>query len=216
MMTLNSTESMGVAATGECFQNAEERRAADRQMSVLFAAKIAGNGQENVCRVHNISVNGAKIETLALFQKEHLVRIEFRSDIVVDGIVRWVEQGMIGVEFSAPVDIAQILKRSDFNIMRTKPRAPRYKCNAKAAIEVGKVTFDCSVLDISLSGVKLSGAGRLRVGNEVFMDIEGLPKHGAIVEWCRGNDAGLKLVNAYRYHEIEWWLFWNGAPEAAV
>ncbi len=189
--------------------NHKDRREADRQMSVLLTAKISGNGYETFCRVHNISVNGAKIETLVTLQSGDSVCIEFRSDIVADGIVRWAKQGMAGVEFSSSINVGKILKRSDVNIARTKPRPPRYKCDARAEIEMGKAAFDCDVIDISITGAKLRGVRHLRMGDILFVQVSGLSKHSAKVVWQRGDEAGVRLVNPFRYDEIEWWLFLN-------
>lgn len=215
-MTLISSQDAVQAFESEGAKNREERREANRQLAVLLPAKISGNGYETLCRVHNISVNGAKIETLVTLKQEDQVRIEFRSDMVANGIVRWVKQGVAGIEFTASVDITKILKRSDFHISRNKPRPPRYSCNTHAEVEKDGVKFECKVADISITGAKLRGAKQLRTGDLLFVHVTGLSRHRAKVVWQRGDEAGVRMVNPYRYDEIEWWLFVNGMAEASA
>lgn len=184
-----------------------DRRNAERQLSVFLAAKLLVKGHECPCRIQNLSPNGAKIETPLNLNIADAVTIEFRSDLIAQGDVRWRSGNFAGIEFADRFDVDRLLKKLMPSISRVKPRPPRYQCVMPATVTSHEVNYLCQVIDISTSGLKIFSPGRLRRGDVVTVKVEGLPPHKAKVIWYKGDQCGLKLQNAYSYDEIKARLF---------
>lgn len=205
-MELNSSLNAASTPISDEVQPASERRSGDRQVSVMLTAKLEAAGRQQPCRILNISVKGANIESLIELQVGQPIEIEFRSNLKLHGIVRWVRQSQAGVEFQSAIDLNEIWKRTEVSIMRIKPRPPRFCCFAPATIETTDGNQICQIIDISASGLRVIDLSNVPTGASVMIEAEGLPRHRAIVIWCNANSAGLKLVNAYKYSELESWL----------
>ena len=191
-----------------------DRRDAPRQISVFLTAKITASERELPCRVLNISSGGAKIETRAALQVGDAVRIEFRSNLLFGGTIRWQKGTHAGIAFDQPVDLDAILKKAGTSIARIKPRLPRYRCRVPVSLESGQHTVRCEATDISLNGVRLERVAPMRPGETVSLAIDGLSRHRVMIVWNRGEEAGVRLLNPFRFDELEGWLAAN--QEAAL
>lgn len=148
-----------------------DRREAARQISVRLAAKIVVAGREFLCRVHNISPGGAKIETRANLLVGNEISIEFRSNLSFAGTVRWKNGAYAGIEFDSLANLDAVLKKSGVSIARIKPRLPRYSCKVPAKLESELQITDCETVDISPNGVrhapcKTASSGRKPVAGD--------------------------------------------------
>jgi PilZ domain len=185
---------------------ARERRSSNRQVSVMLTAKLETSGRQQPCRILNISSKGANIESLISLKVGQPIEIEFRSNLKSKGTIRWVRDAQAGVEFNEAIDLNEIWKRSEVSIKRIKPRPPRYCCFAPAMVEHGENRQQCQIIDISASGMRVVDVKKMVLGATVMIEPTGLPRHRAKVVWCNKESAGLKLVNPFKYHELEMWL----------
>jgi hypothetical protein len=185
---------------------ARERRSSNRQVSVMLTAKLETTGRQQPCRILNISTKGANIESLISLKVGQPIEIEFRSNLKSKGTVRWVRDSQAGVEFQDAIDLNEIWKRSEISIKRIKPRPPRYCCFAPAIVEHGDQRQECQIIDISASGIRVVDITNIALGATVMIEPKGLPRHRAKVVWCNKESAGLKLINPFKYHELEMWL----------
>lgn len=187
-----------------------ERRSAARQISVMLTAKLRTASQQQPCRIVNLSIKGAKIETLAVLEVGQAVSIEFRSDLVVDGIVRWNKAGQAGIEFDIPIELQAALRKSEIRIERIKPRPPRYRCKAAVIVESPHRRVYCGMIDISSTGLKIDSPLMSPAGHIITIEIEGLPRHKAQIVWLTEHASGLKLLNPFKFQELELWLLSHG------
>jgi hypothetical protein len=192
-----------------------ERRSAARQISVMLTAKLRSASHHQPCRIVNLSVTGAKIETLADLAVGESVLIEFRSDLEVAGTVRWRKAGQAGIEFGAPIELQAALRRSEIRIERIKPRPPRYQCSAAVIVESPHRRVYCRAVDISSTGLKIDSPLMSPAGQVVTIEIEGLPRHKAQLVWLSEHASGLKLLNPFRFQELELWLLSHGRLDQA-
>lgn len=186
-----------------------DRREAARQISVRLAAKIVVAGREFLCRVHNISPGGAKIETRANLLVGNEISIEFRSNLSFAGTVRWKNGAYAGIEFDSLANLDAVLKKSGVSIARIKPRLPRYSCKVPAKLESELQITDCETVDISPNGVRLRDVRQLRQGENLSLVIAGLSRRKVSMVWNSDNQAGVKFLNPLRLDEFENWLAWN-------
>jgi hypothetical protein len=192
-----------------------ERRSATRQISVMLTAKLRAASWQQPCRIVNLSIKGAKIETLAELEVGETVLIEFRSDLEAAGRVRWKKAGQAGIEFDAPIELQAALRRSEIRIERIKPRPPRYRCEAAIIVESPHRRVYCGIVDISSTGLKIDCPLIAAAGHMVAIEIEGLPRHKAQVVWISAHASGLQLLNPFKFQELELWLLSHGRLDEA-
>lgn len=209
-MTAIETLSHNNANDCNAAEDYKERRSAKRIVSVLMNAKISTGRQEGVCRILNVAESGLNIESAMKLSVGSCVRIELRSDLSVDGVVRWENRGIAGIAATRPIILEALLKRPAIQIQKEKPRQPRFRCTAIASIESGGRIFRCTVADISIRGARLEGIEKLRHGEILPLHIEHLTPHKVNVIWNRNCQAGVKLVNILSYGEMEAWLRHHG------
>jgi hypothetical protein len=192
-----------------------DRRENARQISVMLVAKLDVAGRELLCRVHNISSGGAKIETRAKMSIGDEIRIEFRSNLSIAGTVRWHNGAYAGVEFTEAADLDAVLKKTGISIARVKPRLPRYNCKVPAKLESDQRSIHCEAIDISANGVRLDKVRSLKPAENLTLVIAGLSRRKVSIVWNRDEQAGVKFMNPLRYDEFEDWLAWNQDESSA-
>lgn len=185
---------------------AAERRAAKRHMSVFLLAKITTEGRQALGRVLNLSQTGAKVETSLAFKSGDTLTLEIRSDLKAAGKVRWVRSGTVGVEFDHPVDVSRFLSRHQAKLGRVKPRAPRYVCEAEATVNAETKSSVFKVRDVSLSGAGLAGKMPLNRDDEVLVTIFGLKPRRAKVIWANADGVGITFLKPLDFRDFESWL----------
>lgn len=199
----SSTDILPMALT----ETEPDRRNASRHVAVMLNAKIAVDGVEGLCRIRNISTNGAKLETRLSTEPGQKVAIELRSDLTATGTVRWLSSPYLGIEFDHGLDLEKFLKRPERRIEKIHPRAPRYRCDFPAVIRTGTANRPCRLLDISLSGAKFSGVPQIRVGEAITMQVKGLPTRQSTIMWVKAQEVGLRFRSGLQYGDLEQWLF---------
>ncbi|HEX8526944.1 MAG TPA: PilZ domain-containing protein [Allosphingosinicella sp.] len=75
-----------------------DQRAEDRHWGVVERAMLVFRRKRRLVRVINLSTGGMTIECEIMPRIGELVGIEFEGFDPVDGIVRWVKQGRIGLD----------------------------------------------------------------------------------------------------------------------
>lgn len=210
---MTDTGTLSLSETIDCTlsPSTEDRRRATRTISVLMNAKVSTDRKEGICRILNIARRGLNIESSLQLKVGNQIRIELRSDLSVDGRVRWENCGIAGIELAKPIALDALLKRPAFQIERIKSRQPRFRCTAIASIKSRGKTLHCTVADISIRGARLEGVDKLRPGEIVPLQIEHLTPHKVTVIWSGNCQAGVRLVNILSYSEMELWLRDHGS-----
>jgi hypothetical protein len=172
----------------------------------MLFAKLVANRQQLPCRILNLSIHGAKIESNIPLAPDQKVLIEFRSDLAVSGTVRWVQHGKAGIHFDTVFDLVSLLRRSEVRIERIKPRPPRYRCDAKVAIKTDAQWLQGNVVDISNTGLKVCCPNNLHSNAQVMVEIEHMPRRKAQVAWSSADAVGMRFINPFKHQELELWL----------
>jgi hypothetical protein len=213
MSMLHPQESSDIAPMA-LIDTEPDRRNASRHVAVMLNAKMAVDGVEGLCRIRNISTNGAKLETRLPTKPGQKIAIELRSDLLATGTVRWLNAPFLGIEFDRCLDLEKFLKRPERRIEKIHPRAPRYQCDFSAVIRTGSANRQCRLLDISLSGAKFSGLPHIRSGEAVTMQVKGLPTRQSTVMWVKAQEVGLRFRSGLQYADLEQWLFDTAGGQA--
>jgi PilZ domain len=196
-----------------------ERRTSARHVAVILIAKLSMADEQTVCRIRNLSATGALIETTIRLAVGQAVVLELRSDLCMMGRIMWTNDANAGVRFEATIDVSRYLQRPENKIDRIKARAPRYRCWADAVIAFDNGDFRCKVIDIGLSGVRLSklpDRTSLRQGHLLKFATDGLCPHHASIAWIDGENAGIKFRHPLKYTELQHWLGGNSPDSSAI
>lgn len=193
-----------------------DRRAAKRHMAVLLLVKLDVDGRQALARITNLSRTGARIETSLPLSPGSAISIELRSDVSAEAVVRWVDGQTAGVEFDTPIDVDRFLSRKVSSLSRKKPRPPRYVCDAPARVTTEDGSFSADLMDLSMSGARLSAETEWKADDIVVLAIEGLKPRRARVAWTRNGIAGIEFMLPLNYREFDIWLAnGGGRPKQA-
>jgi len=188
----------------------DDRRDAQRYMSVLQAGKIITDTIHELCLIRNISSKGVMAEIFAPIDTDVPVEIEFKAGATVRGMVRWVKDGRAGIEFDEQIDVHTILAPHGG---RMAARAPRLNIDGMARITMGDIRERLQVFDISQGGVKVDAGLTLESGMDVVVEIEGLPVRASVVRWVRGPHAGISFNRVMPLDQVAYWAAQQGSRD---
>jgi diguanylate cyclase (GGDEF)-like protein/PAS domain S-box-containing protein len=92
----NETERLGPKATRE------------NRLRVLRNARMTVNGSVHIVRIRNLSNGGAMIEGPNWMTAGTLVSLEILDGMSVPAVVKWIDDGRIGIGFDYPIDMSRI------------------------------------------------------------------------------------------------------------
>lgn len=188
-------------------QVADDRRGAQRYVTVLKVGRAVVDGHDQLCLVRNMSRDGAKLDIYSDVTKDQRITIELRSDKVVTGVVRWVGEHAAGIEFDEPVDVSDMLQgRSNRSVLRKLPRAPRFLARAQVHMEHDGGDLHGELVNISLHGICVETTDRARIDDHVVVRVDGLPARSASVRWVRDEMIGLHFDMPMSFSDLARWL----------
>jgi len=176
-------------------------------MSLLQAGKIITDTIQELCLIRNLSSRGVMADIFAPIEEGTSLQIEFKAGVRVKGIVRWVEDGRAGIEFEDDIDIHELLAP---NKARMTPRAPRLSIDGTAKIMLEDDQVHVQVIDISQGGMKVAEHSELEVGEDIVVEIEGLPVRASVVRWIRDGQAGISFNRVMPLDQVAFWAARQG------
>jgi hypothetical protein len=183
-----------------------ERRAGNRHISVFRVGRLVANGFDQLCVVRNISSGGVMIEANHPPQVDDHVQVELRSDRSLAAVVRWVHGRDAGVQFDVPIDVAAMLREDRPSILRTQPRAPRFRRQGAARIIGTRHSGEGRLHNISINGVAIELPETFARDEPVTVAIDGLGLAHAHVRWSGHGETGLRLDKPLSYRALADWL----------
>lgn len=185
---------------------ADDRRRANRHVSVLVLAKVITEGLAQMCKVRDISSTGMRIETRAVLRPGQMLSVEFRSGRRVDGTVRWVREPNAGIEFAAELAVEILLGHADRTTIAPRARLPRFERTADAVVKRDQELRPAQLLNISMTGACLGVTDAFRVHDPVVVTIDGLPPRSGEVMWIEGGKIGVRFLQAIELAVFNAWL----------
>lgn len=187
----------------------EERRGGQRHMSILRVGKLVSTRGEDLCLIRNISSGGLMAKVYTRLDIGQHVLFELRADKQLAGIVRWVRDDCVGIQFEHAIDVAAVLADRDGDERAgdsQRPRAPRLTRPCKATLRIGAHYHRVSVRDVSQGGVKIAVEQELTVGADAIVTMEGFRAVAGVIRWCRDRHAGVAFNQVISYPEMTAWL----------
>ena len=182
-----------------------ERRAEERVAAMLRLAKLINAAEEEqLIRVHNISVGGMMAETTQSLTVGEAIQIEL-SAVKIPATVVWLREEMAGFKFDQNIDLGELLAgRKERASFRQRP--PRLNVECKANVKVDKTYYTVDVHDISLGGVKVEPIAEYCLGKQVVVVVESLRPIKGEVRWYSDKMAGIVFDKPLSFEELTEWV----------
>jgi len=179
-----------------------DQRADTRVRTVLQSARLIGEGRQTLCVVRDISERGMKVRLFGEIAKGERVCVELKGGHTVLAKVVWVADGFAGLELEQRIDVDNIFGTAepDFSY-----RSPRLEVDATVTVNFGRTHAIMTIIDISVSGMKLMGGDTLIRGEQLSVEIEGLGKIDAKVRWKASDLVGIEFESPLSVAKLADW-----------
>ena len=187
-----------------------ERRRDERHIKILRVGTLVVDGRRELCLIRNISAGGVMAHVYSPLTPGQRVTIELKTNQPVDGRVVWVREANAGIQFDAPMDVAELLANPRCSTMAGGRARPGSRSTGWRPCAAAPAPTGSHARDISQSGVKVETDLPPAEGEEVVLTLEGFrPLHG-VVRW-RGEDAcGIAFNQLIPFGELIAWLKRDG------
>jgi hypothetical protein len=192
-----------------------ERRRDPRHLTILRVGALIGPEGRELCLIRNISAGGLMAHVYSHHVPGETVTVELKTNHPTQGYVIWVSGSNIGVEFDAPIDVAEMLSNQAVLDNGWRPRLPRIEVDRLATLRCGARLYGVNTRDISQGGVKLECDQSLEPGREAVLTLERFRPLTGVVRWCEDGLAGLAFNQLIPFHELMTWLKGNEADTPA-
>lgn len=169
-----------------------ERREDQRYRRVLATGKLVLDDCEMFCFVRDLSVRGAKIETLTVPQIGQRLAFEMRGLAPCSARVVWNRGHLVGLAFDVPQDLGAVSDRG--TRQGYCARAPRFATDRLAQLRVAGSTIAVEFVDLSAGGARLRGAEGLRADTPACLILDGIAPRPGFIRWARDGDVGFQFT----------------------
>jgi hypothetical protein len=184
-----------------------ERRKEGRHLTILRVGALIVGDQRELCLIRNISAGGLMVHAYSPLEIGDCVSVELRTCQQVAGRVIWTRDANAGIEFDAPIDVAELLANPPAMENGWRPRMPRVEVDRLATLRAGANTHWVTILDISQGGMKIEADHPIgAIESEVVVTPEGFRPIPATVRWEKDGTCGIKFHQALPFQELIAWL----------
>ena len=176
-----------------------DRRKGERYLSLLRVGAMLVDGRRELCLVRNVSAGGMLIRPYSPISAGTAVTIELKHGETVSGVARWIEDGMVGIEFDQPIDVVALLTSSEDG---QQPRMPRIELSCTAWVREDADIYRTRTINISQGGMCVAGDPRLRVDVDVIVSLAGLGPLAGLVKWKEGDRYGIGFNRVLAVNEL--------------
>jgi PilZ domain len=176
-----------------------DRRNGERYLSLLRVGALLVDGRRELCLVRNVSAGGMLIRPYSPVATDSAVSVELKHGEAVSGIARWIEDGLVGIEFNEPIDVVALLTTSADG---PQPRMPRIELGCTAWVREDADIYRTRTLNISQGGMCVKGDPRLRLDTDVIVSLAGLGPIAGLVKWKEGERYGIGFNRVLAVNEL--------------
>ena len=187
-----------------------ERRRENRHISILRVGTLIVDGVRELCLVRNISAGGLMVHSYSTLEQGRRVAVELKADQPLTGVVIWVRESNVGIEFDEQIDVAEMLSNPAVLENGWRPRMPRVEVDRLATLRSGARIYWVNTRDISQGGVKIETDQPLPIGSEVVLSLEGFRPIQGTVRWQKDELCGIRFNQFAPFGELVEWLKRNG------
>lgn len=180
-----------------------DRRSSERYLSLLRVGAMLVDGRRELCLIRNISAGGMMIRAYSPIALGTHLTVELKQGDPVSGIVQWVENGLTGIAFDAPIDVLALLAPPGNG---PRPRLPRIEIECTAWVRQDADVIRTRALNISQGGICVEPSAPLAVGGDVVVTLPGLTPAAGVVKWNDRGAYGIGFNRAFILSELVAWL----------
>ena len=136
-----------------------DRRNGERYLSLLRVGALLVDGRRELCLVRNVSAGGMMIRPYSPIVADTAVSVELKHGETVSGVARWIEDGLVGIEFDEPIDVVALLTTPEDG---PRPRMPRIELGCTAWVREDADIYRTRTINISQGGMCVEGRPRCR------------------------------------------------------
>ena len=170
-----------------------DRREHSRIRAIGRIGRLEAAGDRGLCRVHDLSDGGMKIETSLDMSPGEWVRITFDGNEVLFGRLVWRQGYTMGIQLTRPVDCCRLVRELADGHWNGSVRPLRLPVRRRAQLVSAAGTVETEVVDISQKGMKIRHPLGLPEGELVEIRIQrGFDIRG-IVRWSNDEFVGIEF-----------------------
>jgi hypothetical protein len=175
------------------------RRDGERYLSLLRVGALVIDGRRELCLVRNVSAGGMLIRPYSTIEAGAAVSVELKHGDTVNGVAKWIEDGLVGIAFDEPIDIVSLLTSPEDG---PQPRMPRIELNCTAWVREDADIYRTRAINISQGGMCVEGDSRLNVDADVIISLAGLGPIPGLVKWQEGDRYGVGFNRVLAVNEL--------------
>jgi hypothetical protein len=160
-------------------------------------------GRRELCLIRNISAGGMMIRAYSQIDLGTRLSIELKQGDPVSGVIQWVEDGLTGVTFDAPIDVLALLAPPGDG---PRPRLPRIEVECTAWVRQESNVVRTRGVNVSQGGIRIESPSPLLVGGDVVVTLPGLTPAAGVVRWKDGDAYGIAFNRGLVLSDLVRWL----------
>ena len=180
-----------------------ERRGGERHLTLYRVGCLVIGDRRELCLIKNISAGGMMARAYCRIALDTPVSVELKHGTPVSGVVRWIDDQVIGVTFDKPVDVVELLAAT---MDGPRPRMPRVEVNCLASLREDGTVHRVHARDISQGGLKIESSSAIGVGSDVVVTLAGLAPQPGKVCWNDGAAYGITFNRVVPLPMLVDWL----------
>jgi len=173
----------------------------DTTMRVGVMLTDAGS---ELCVVRNISCGGLRARVYSDIKVGTRAGIELKSGQTVSGVVIWLDDQHVGLQFDQPVDVEQVLSSATSAAEGHRARFPRVEVRRFATVRSGARIVRGETVDISQGGIKLVITETLELGH-VVVSLTGLDPLPGVIRWSNSHHTGIEFNDLIPLDRLVGW-----------
>ena len=170
-----------------------ERRASPRFPLLMRTAKLLCESGEYVCMVRNVSASGAMIRVFHDLPPDTHLFLELASGDRFAMQRRWQKKDRAGYRFASQIEVNEFIEEAS-----AYPRRPlRLRLQKTALVTANGKDGKAMLVNVSQQGACIETASKLSEGDELRLEVAGLPIRFGRVCWREGYAHGLVFQQAF-------------------
>lgn len=177
-----------------------------RRLTTLRVGTVMIDGRRELCLIRNISAGGLRAHIYSAVTEGQRVSVELKTNQQTSGIINWVREGSVGIEFDHPIDVADLLAAQGEGDNGWRHRMPRVEVDCLGELRIGARIYPVNTCDISQGGVQLEIDHPLKIGDNVVLTLEKWRPIAGMVRWYQEGKGGIAFNQVIPFQELMTWL----------
>lgn len=176
----------------------EDLRAAPRFSLMLRAAKLVGESGQYLCIVRDVSESGTKLKLFHAPPDETHLFLELANGARYAVERVWSGDGHVGFRFAAPIVVDEFIEEAGPH----QRRPLRLKIEREGLVHVAGLASAAFLHDLSQQGARIEAGCHIAIGQQLRLEVPGLPPRVARARWRQGQTYGLAFEETFRLDEL--------------